>query len=243
MTIELAEKKAARAEYDRRYRSKLMAAGLCIEGCGNAREAGPRCRACKDKARAINVNRRSQPGCCIACGSEWTGKTKRCTGCLEFGRKYYQKNKFIEGKKWLLETSKATRVVAMGTNGRNRRHTSKRFTWTHFDFVARLPHYGQGESDLVIDHIITRAAAERADNTVDEAFAALVLELENIQLLTSQQNSFKGSNLDARCRARALELRAQGMEGASLFHKLNAEFRAEGLAAQDIQPVQMGGAA
>jgi hypothetical protein len=103
--------------------------------------------------------------------------------------------------------------------------------------------YGQGESDLVIDHIIARAAAERADNTVDEAFAALVLGLENIRLLTSQQNTYKGKNTDARCVARALELRSQGMEGAALFHQLNAEFRAEGLAAQDIQPVQMGGAA
>ena len=242
MTIELAEKKAARAEYHRRYHAKLKAAGLCVKSCGRPREAGAYCRPCKDKMRARYVEQRSRSGGCNRCGKEWAGKAKLCPDCFELRRKYYQKKQFIEGKKWLCKTNSTTGHVATGSNGKNKRLTSKHFTWTHLDFVARFPLYGQGESDLVIDHIITRAAAIRADNTVDKAFAALVLELENIQLLTWQQNSFKGKNNDARCVARALELRSQGMEGAALFHQLNAEFRAEGLAAQDIQPVQMGGA-
>ena len=243
MTIELAEKKAARAEYLRQHRFKLKTAGLCMAGCGMPREAGAYCRPCKDKMRAKGAEWRSRSGCCNQCGKAGFGETSRCPDCLEYARKYNQKNQLAEGGRWLHNTATATNCVASGWDGRDKRLTSKHFTWTHLDFVARFPLYGQGESDLVIDHIIARAAAERADNTVDEAFAALVLGLENIQLLTSQQNTYKGKNTDARCVARALELRSQGMEGAALFHQLNAEFRAEGLAAQDIQPVQMGGAA
>ena len=244
----VAEKKAKEAECRRRHRAKLKAAGLCRQGCGSARDEGSRCRPCKDKMRAKDAERWSRPGGCYRCGKVWAGKTKRCPDCLESCRKYYQKNQFIKGKRWLRNTNSATGHVGKGNNGKGDNGkgkclTSKHFTWTHFDFVARFPLYGQGKSCLVIDHIIPRAAAVRADNIVDEAFGALVLELENIQLLTSQQNNFKRSNLDARCMARAIDLRAQGMEGASLFHKLNAEFRAEGLAAQDIKPVQMGGAA
>ncbi len=243
MTIELAERKATRAEYNRQHRAKLKAAGLCTQGCGRPYEGGARCRPCKDKQRKNNAELRSRPGGCNSCGKAWAGETARCSDCLEYCRKSNQKITSTAGGRWLNNIEVATGQVARGRNGNNKRHKSKHFTWTHLDFVARFPFYGHGKSGSVIDHIITRAAAKRADNTVDEAFAALVLELENIQLLTSQQNSYKRDNTDARCVARALELRSQGMEGADLFHKLNAEFRAEGLAAQNIQPVQMGGAA
>ena len=218
------DRKAKKEEYDRRRRAKRIENRICENCPAPVLPGNSKCAGCLEKhsnwvdARRANL---IADGKCAYCGQFpiAASSKRKCVSCLKKDAEYNNARHQGEFGKWLNGVRTSTGFVSKGTTSKS----PKYLDWTHEDFACRFVDHRKGNK-RVIDHQIPLSCAELPGREVDWEFARVVAGLENLQLISSRANTRKGNDLDPIVLAKSKELRAQGLSGAPLFHRLWEEF-------------------
>jgi hypothetical protein len=205
---------------------KVKAAGVCSNG-NCTRPAAPgrkRCAVCAASVAASKA-RLIAAGVCTYCLKNPIAETSKheCAECLERRKAHDKERRGTPAGKLIGNIASATNHVAAGRSGGQRFYSSKKFEWTHQDFVARFgPLAGR-----VIDHLIPKRALDD-DGQIDTEIVPIITCLDNINPTTGPDNRAKGHGLDKTLIQRAATLRQKGINGALLVPWLCAEMHRQG---------------